>query len=602
MKVIWELPLVFFSCWTLSYQIVFVARWPSYYSLIVFAMMAMPSLAFWTLLRRRYAWQDLFPDEDRLSLTIVCLFGLLAAFLSTIISRPDADDIGYFHRVLSQIGHIEQPFIVEDMSHNIQGLPGMPSTHLITSYEMLLGFFGWLLHLDPLSLYQNFSCGAACFFLPVVYFFLFRELGLRPYVAVAAVIGIVVFLLVDGNLHKSFGNFAFVRLWQGKAILMTVLMPLTFLLCMRFFWNPTWYTWITLFMVNICSVGLSGMGLFFMPAFVFVSSVALFFSAVCSNERSGASSARRTLLLNLTSIYPVVVVALLAYDIFPSSYSLSIAHAYVSDTVSGSWRDSVWSVVGSPWRMVWYVSLLIFTPLLALENPGKLTVLFLSITSAALFLNPWLGPFWMKAFNVVYWRFVYLLPVTLCAGLLFSLLYTFTERDWKTSATWANLGLFVLMMAFFYLQFRQTTLSPGNGVSIKNPLDYKLPRIEKAFSKRVGPMLHDKSVLAPEALVVSLSLVAPNIRWEAQRQMSTQFFFSVSGDEREGRRRNLAQSVVSCAGNSPESYTAFSDSLRQGVNAVITLNSCLEQVHPLFPADSWGVLYQDSTYSVYVKR
>ena len=53
----------------------------------------------------------------------------------------------------------------------------------------------------------------------------------------------VLVLVAAGETHRWYGNFSFVRMWQGKAIFLSVFMPLVYAYALRFAVRPNLRDW-----------------------------------------------------------------------------------------------------------------------------------------------------------------------------------------------------------------------------------------------------------------------------------------------------------------------------------------------------------------------
>ena len=79
--------------------------------------------------------------------------------------------------------------------------------------------------------------------MPLAYAKLFRLLTPRWWLWSVGVL--IVILVAAGETHRWYGNFAFVRIWQGKAVFLSVALPLIYAYGLRFAVQPTMRGWIT---------------------------------------------------------------------------------------------------------------------------------------------------------------------------------------------------------------------------------------------------------------------------------------------------------------------------------------------------------------------
>jgi hypothetical protein len=76
---------------------------------------------------------------------------------------------------------------------------------------------------------------------------------------------VVALLLCIGDTHRSYGNFAFVRLQQGKAILLSVMLPLVAATALEFALDPGWKRFLRLAGAQIAALGMSATALWAAP-------------------------------------------------------------------------------------------------------------------------------------------------------------------------------------------------------------------------------------------------------------------------------------------------------------------------------------------------
>lgn len=602
-KIVQVFVIVFAGC-TISYQIVFTARWPSSWVMPVSACLT--TLLLGIRLRSWYRTPTRLTDPGEAFSIIAGLFalGLVLGVISTMLNRPDTDDISYFHRALVQLGNLDKPLIVTDTLYRSTCLPGMPSVQLISSYEMLVAFAAHLLGADPLWLYHNGPAAMTAFLIPIVYYLVFREFGLSSRKSLLAVVGTIIFLFLDGNLHRTYGNFAFVRLWQGKAIFLTLLLPYILRCCYRFFRRPSRENWALTLMTGICAVGLTSSGFFLVPIFVLASSTALFFSSLPTRSTPVFRLALKAFVLNLSSAYCVAILVALVLGLVPSGYDVRALNNVLREMTIGTWWQSLSMVWGKGWSLVWYAMCMFLLPWMALKRIDALIVCSVSLVLVLVFFNPLLGPVWFHAFHQIYWRLALLCPVPLGAGLILPIIADLIQGARRSPSTCFKGAVLVGSTAVFLLHFQMATISPGNRVSIKRPSEYRFNHKVLRFCRTIAPLLASRSVLAPPEVVFVLSLLDTSIRFEAlHNPLDTRFIFRIAGDPREGSRRLLAQALVACNTHAEGAKNALRHSAMAGVSAIVVRSGCRSGVSEALKSSpgKWRLIYQDNLFSLFVK-
>lgn len=583
-----EALLFVFASWTLAYHVCLLLALPARLLVLPFALCFGPLVAVswrrWLGVFRRFG---AFRGGRGL---LVALGGvsLLGAAFALVVSRPDPDDLAFFHRALVQLGHPELPFVLHDTTHNQPGLAAISLTHTLTSYEHLVAMAASWLGLDPLWVYHNAAAALVMGLFPVVYFLLYRGFRLSPWTSLAATVLALGFLLVDGGPHRSFGNFGPVRCWQGKVVLVMELLPLVVLMVLRCLRRPSRRNLLLAAAAAVCAPGLSGSGIFLVPILVFAVSV-----AYVVGYGPGRTRVRRALLVNLAAGYCTLLALGFAVGVLPGPTDTTVWNGWGSPT----WWRNLALVVEGPWVLARDLLILLALPLLALPRPWGRVPVLLTLALCAVFANPLAGPFWIeRLYTTGYWRLAYLFPLPLCAGLVGGVVLASLRAGGRRGVKVLAVGVlgWVAVVAF-----EATVLERAFW---KKPWEYKflVPSLEA--SRAAAPLLDSRSVLAPPEIVRVLGLLNPSIRFEATREGETLHLFGNAGLAREGRRRVLAQRCVSESRASQPARQAFlasvrQSSLRRGVDAIVVRSPALATVEALLelPTPSWEVETLPST-------
>src|SRR5438067_8813472 len=191
--------------------------------------------------------------------------------------------------------------------------------HLATSYEMLTALLAHYLGIDPLYFYQIVAPAFAVFLIPFVLYWCTRSMGLKRWpAAIGALIGIG-FLLLDALPPAGFGNMAFGRMWQGKAVVWILLLPIALCLTYRYVCGRNYgdLLWLTLLVIG--GVGLSNTALYLLPTVVGCASVSFFTVELLSrNEREKLRTHLcHYVLLAIPLAYPIAILMLLKLNVIP---------------------------------------------------------------------------------------------------------------------------------------------------------------------------------------------------------------------------------------------------------------------------------------------
>ena len=218
------------------------------------------------------------------------------------------------------------------------------------------------------------------------------------------------FLAVDGEPHRSLGNLAFVRIWQGKALLVSVLLPYFVYLSLEFFQNPAAKRWRRLFVLLVASTGVSSTALYLMPSLALLLAI----SAWNQSPRKLSQYVRVALAYFSTHVY-LVLLGLFAMVSVDRSYLSVIGQVGWPTDFMGQFR-----LVFIDWMSFSFVALTIFAVfgLSAAAAKDRLFVLTWLVVAIVLFLNPIVFPLIVHFTTLnTYWRLAYLLPFPLLVGL-----------------------------------------------------------------------------------------------------------------------------------------------------------------------------------------
>ncbi len=570
-----EAALQVLASWTLAYHLCLLARLPAELIVAPFAAFVLPLFALsarrWSRAISRLRSPTARRNRNARFLLATFALCLVTSGFTLFTSKPDRDDFSFFHRALVQLSRPDAPFTLEDTGHNRGGLPALSLPHAMTSYEHGVAMSASLLGADPLWAYQNAGAFVAAFLLPLVYLLLYRELGLRKTAALTSTGVALLFLILDGNQHQSFGNFGLVRCWQGKVILVMLGVPATLLFAHRFLRRPSLQHFGGVALAGIAAVGLSGSGIFMSPILVAGASAAYLFGYGPSRSRL-----RRAVLLNLASFYCAGIAVAFFLGFLPQPADTSVWEAFGTT----DWRANLDLVIGGTPALLRDLLILVALPWVALKPVSSRFLIGLSLALCLMFANPLMGPFWIgQLHTTAYWRLAYLLPLPLCAGLAVSAL---PSRGRTRRQALLGAGAVATVALATGIAYKSSVLS---GTALKPAGEYRFEPVPLAFSRSALAFLRGRNVLAPPELVVVLGLLDPGMRFESGRPRHTRHVFRNAGERAEGERRVAAQQRVTLGEPSPRLDAAFRSSLRNGVDAVVFESMSHQEVSQLMASE-----------------
>jgi hypothetical protein len=555
------LPVAGLAFWTVAYQLVLILRWPA--NTVTWCFFAIAIVGFFFLAR---LWKntDTTPGREyhfHPSQVLLVALGLASAITILFVRRPNQDDAVYFHRVLTQLLDLKQPIHLRQTGLDMDAAAFSP-VHLATSYEMLMGFLGYYLRIDPLYFYQVVGHAFTAFSLPFVFYWCARMFGLNRWLAaVGALLGIGFLLLAD---KSSFGallgavkslqsadpagwvGFSTLSgyMWQGKPIVLILFLPIGLALSYRFLsrGKSSDLVWLTL--LGVAGVGLSNPALYLLPAIIGCSWIA-FITVELFEHRSREDLwrlIRLGLLLTIPLAYPIAILALLKMDIIPKPVDIHmLGPRYMP------WREAVDYAVGGRAEYLRDVVLMIAVPLLVVTGRSGLFLFFYLCAVWLFCLNPLLARMWMA--NILaptYFRLVYLLQLPLLCTLIASAGSQLTQKGRvMNSRAQTVLALLAIVVAFVgsYHGLSVLPRDARQGIGWKSPRECQLLPANLDFAKAAGPYIAHAKLLAPSwTASCELPLLFPEMKVVAPRLVV--HYFANAGNPDEGILRRQAQAFI----------------------------------------------------------
>lgn len=382
---------------------------------------------------------------------VVLCTALTAVVLTLWVSRSDLDDAFYVAVAAFTSAHPDAPLLAFDPMHGDTGLPLIFPSYRFASYELLAGAVAHLFGIPAMDvvyrLFPPLWAVASVFSI----FLLAREYMPQRWI----LLGIVTFLLIVvlGESHRAPANMMFVRMFQGKAVYLSVIVPAIFYLTARYFSSRG--TSVDLFLLGcslVTAIGLSNFGMLAAP----VAGV----GALISNTPLIAKASRKKIWgILVTLAIPLPYLVSVAVD---SSWGSSMVQ-FENESAS-----QVWTSVFGKYQQYFVGILLLIGPVLARDTTTRWRLAVPPLLLFALYLNPWLSNFISQNITTppVYWRVVWSFPVLIFAAasicILIDRLTERTERRlFLTILSAIVVGLYILSLPFNTLRARNIGLTQG---------------------------------------------------------------------------------------------------------------------------------------------
>lgn len=447
--------------------------------------------------------------------TSACLATLIfvAVFIVLFANRADFDDAEYIQFALQTLRHPDRGLFTFDASLGtvIESFRFAP--YKITSYETFVALIVEITNLDVLDVYYLVvpSITAALSVL-VAFVFLRWFLPLRW-----CLLALFVFVLISlswGETHVAFGNRMYVRLFQGKGLLIAITTPLTLLLSMVWMQRPNTRLWIALLLTQVAAVGVSSSGLVIT---LFATTVGLIAGAATYNQLP----IRAFFFGGLTLIYPVGLGLWIKYISSVSGKIENIgSHLAINSSFGGATREALALIVII--LSVYIIQKSIYwnkDKYQKSDTLGKKSFVILVVASFAFVFNPFMiGYITNFTAQNLSWRLAWAIPVPLilAVGLTYLTHWSYSQR--KFSILKSYLWLAPISLIVFFVISDRTTLSKENAVSWggfqhKLPVEYdNAVRLSNKIKEVVPNGDNGITLLVEPRVGTWMTVVAPEVK------------------------------------------------------------------------------------------
>ncbi len=182
----------------------------------VSAIVFLGSLAAWN---RQFFFAEIESTssyQPRFENSVLLAVMFVTVIITLFVNRSDPDDAYYLNASMATLRHSDLPLlsfngIYGDSTHSIQQSDQRPQTYMIL-IALLSNWTG----LSPRIIYYELFPPLWAALVPLAYFVVLKRFC--PKTAWVALPVSMLMLLAWGDGHRVFGNFAFVRLFQAKAV------------------------------------------------------------------------------------------------------------------------------------------------------------------------------------------------------------------------------------------------------------------------------------------------------------------------------------------------------------------------------------------------
>jgi hypothetical protein len=413
---------------------------------------------------------------------------LLCALYALVAHRPDSDDTLYINMAVAAVDRPDLPLLASDSLHGLTGQPMVLPVYRLHAYELGIGALSWLTGVPAVAGFHWLAAALAGALVPLAHASLFRRL--TPAIWPVTTAALVLVLLAVGETHRWYGNFGLVRIWQGKAILLFVLMPLVYVAALRFARRGDGRSWLGLAAAQIAALGCTATALWAAPAGALM--------ALASALRPDRTGLRRLALGTLASGYPIVAGLLLKSGTSQTIPDLAAPSDVIWGAVTGLGADATQveralvTALGRGRVFALGIASLFLGWACCAPGPARRFAIALPLATGLVLLCPF-TEHWVSAHltGPVYWRAAWALPVPILFALVLVAPLRLPGPTGRVACA-AGLALFAL------------AVPSSAGFSRQNGVELAWPRLklspEHRFSQRMNELAPGEPVVAPGAV------------------------------------------------------------------------------------------------------
>ena len=412
------------------------------------------------------------------TLGVLLLLAIIAAVVTLVFHRPDADDQFYVGMAMRLLDNPAVP---------MSELREFKSAYALMSYPALIAAAADLSGEPFLRVYFLSAPAVVAFLSVFVAYRLFSELSETHLLLTTAVF--VVVLLCWGDMHRSPGNFAYVRLFQGKAVFCLVVMPLMLIYAIRVFNKDDPLARVMLAVTFSAGIGCTQTAIILGPLFLIICGGFLFPRALqLASNPAGARTA--AWLSNFAQVFLTFLPLALPF-ILSLTIILMVGETPKSSSEHGS-AKAVAYTLGTGWRALIGFGSLFLLPY-TVKPSLRLPVCILVIGSV-LVLNPVFADLLTWFGRSADWRIIWIIPFVPATALAISRLAQ--AEIWQRSPLKQLIVGALALVAFAALG--RSTLSPYNNATLAWP-SFKTENARemmlRKFGKRPYPITDERLCL-----------------------------------------------------------------------------------------------------------
>jgi len=456
-------------------------------SWLVFWLMSIFVLLYCFFSKRHQHFQTVDnPCDDVKFKQLLAFFSIIAVsiILALSISKSDLDDSFYVAISAFYSSHPSTAILSSDPMLGGSLLPLIFPSYRFGSFELLSGAIGYLLNTPAMSVYYIYLLPIWTAFSIVVIFLFSKQYLSSKWCAVGVVTFLLILLL--GEMPRSPANFYFLRLFQGKAVYLSVIVPAIFIYTDRFLSSKGKLSdLITLYCCQIAAIGFTNFGMLAAPL---TMSTAIITSLYFINFKEN----KRKIFLLFTPLF------------IPFPYLLTVALESTGSIVMTQSvekpQEIFFSIFGQ--TQIYLVSFIILMgAMIAKDKKTSALLIIPFLIFFAIFLNPIFLPYLAKYITTppVYWRVIWAFPVL--SFLALSVVILFSPAKSISITSFQRFILISVLLGLVIYSLPKNTLRHENIGDITSFAKWKISDKEISISRYSMQAYPRKGLLlAPEEI------------------------------------------------------------------------------------------------------
>ncbi len=442
--------------------------------------------------------KSLITDRKNAASLLVIIFIAVSVVLFT--HRSDLDDSSFIQIATQTLANSNRAPLSFDSSlgYILESFRFAP--YRVSSYETFVAFVCDFLHISIYSTYYLLFPAITATLTVLTAFIFSRWFFPSNTLAVVATAIFMIVMLAWGETHFAYGNRVFVRLFQGKGLIIALTTPFAVLAGLMLTNRPSYYVAGILALANICAIGASSSGLIMT---IFTSIIVL----VLAINRDFKVVARTWALVAAAMIYPVTLAAWLKFG-NKSLLSMSDIGTYlpINASLGLSMRESA-LMIG-----------LLLGFLLFIRGPNKSYPLIITAIFSFI-ISPWFSEIVssMTSRNMS-WRLAWAAPlpllfsVALASG--FGLKMQTKPLTLNNKIFYFGIKIAIISLFLVFIFSYRWVSSSDNNLSWRFPAA-KLPNefyVTSEIADKIRTLDTSGQVLAHRDIAAWLPLTLPNVR------------------------------------------------------------------------------------------